>query len=169
MEIFFGIVCVLIWASFSFLHASLATDADFCPTLTFHLLQTIATRSDEQAKEINLWELLNRDVDFVGWPLGALLLVILHGRPEVGVVFHGTINKFNALVFELFAVTNFTGVSPTSMCIVGGGWRGRSKEFVKYMQANAIKIVRTDLSRSGGMKSFNLSLRLISSNRKWMA
>lgn len=67
--------------------------------------------------------------------------MILHGRPEVGVIFHGTINKFNALVFELFAVTNFTGISPTSMCIVGGGWGGRSEEFVKYMQANAMKIV----------------------------
>ena len=124
MEIFLSIVCVLIWAGFPFLHTSLAADTDFCPTLTFHLLQAIATRPDEQAKEIDLWELLNRDIDFVGWPLGTLLLVILHGRPEVGVIFHGAINKFNALVFELFAVTNFTGVSPTSMCIIRRGWGG---------------------------------------------
>jgi hypothetical protein len=138
MEIFLGIVCVLIWASFSFLHTSLSTDADFCPTFTFHLLQTIATRPDKQAKEINLWELLNGDVDFVGWSLGTLLLVILHGRPEVGVIFHGTVNKFDPLIFELFAVTNFTGVSPTSMCIIRGGWGGRPEKFVKYMRANAM-------------------------------
>jgi len=138
MEIFFSVICVLIWASFAFLHTSLPANADFCPTLTFHLLQTITTRPDEQTEEINLWEFLDGDVDFVGWPLGTLLLVILHRWPEVGVIFHGTIDKFNALVFELFAVTNFTRVGPTSMCIVCGGWRGRPEKIVKYMRTNAM-------------------------------
>jgi hypothetical protein len=139
MQVFFGIVCVLVWASFSFLHTPLTTDTDFRSTLTFHLLQTVAARPDEQAKEIDLWEFFDRDVDLVGWPLGALLLVILHGWSEVGVVFHGTVDKLDTLVFELLPVTNFTGVGPASVCIVSGRWGGRPEEFVKYMRGNATK------------------------------
>jgi hypothetical protein len=169
MEVFLSIVCVLIWASFSLLHTSLTTDTNFRSALTFHLFQTVSARPDEQAEEINLWEFFDGDVDLVRWPLGALLLVILDRWSEVGVIFHGTVDKLDTLVFELFAVTNFTSVSPATVCIVRGRWRGRPEEFVKYMRANTSESARSDLSRSGGMKSFNLSLRLISSNRKWMA
>jgi len=134
MEVLLGIVCVLIWASFSLLHTSLTTNTNFCPALTFHFLQAVAARSDKQTEEINLWKFFDGDVDFVRWPLGALLLVILHRWSEVGVVFHGTVDKFDTLVFELLAVTNFTSVSPSTVCIVRRRWGGRPEEYAKYMR-----------------------------------
>ena len=69
MKIFFSIFGVLIWSGLAFLDTAFASDADLCAAIPLHLLQTITTRTDKQTEEIDLRELLDRDVDLLGWSL----------------------------------------------------------------------------------------------------
>lgn len=92
--------------------------------------------------------------------------MIFNRRTEVGIVFHSTIHKANTFIFKLFTVANLASVGTATMRIIGRR-RGRGSTSVQYRKVRTIFL--TYRSFSGGMKSFSLSLRLISSKRKWIA
>ena len=127
VKVFFGIICILIRTSLSFFHTAFPSNADFGPTFALHFLQTVSTRSHKQTKKVNLRKFFDGNVNFVRRALRALLLMVFDGWAEVGVVLHSTIDELDTFVFELFAVTNFTSVGPTTMSIVRGRGRSRPK------------------------------------------
>jgi len=99
VKIFFGIVRILVWPSFTLLHTALASNTDFCTALSLHLFQTVAAGTDEQAEEIDLRKFFDGNVNFIRGTLRALLLVILDGRAKVRIVLHSSVDKPDALVF----------------------------------------------------------------------
>lgn len=94
-----------------------------------------------------------------------LLLVIFNRRAEIGVIFHGSIDESDAFIFEFLAIANLASVGTATLSIVS--WRRRGGAENRY-QARALTVGCKDTyrSRSGGTKSFSLSLRFISSNRR---
>jgi hypothetical protein len=124
MEIFFGIICVLIGPRLPFLDTALSPDADFCSALSLHLLQTVPTRANEQPKEVDFGEFLDGNVDLFRRTLGALLLLIFDRRTEVGIILQGFVDESDALIFKLLAVAYFTSVGPSTVSVIGG-WRRR--------------------------------------------
>lgn len=124
VEVLFRIVSKCLRSGFPFFDASLATNTNFGTTFPFHFLQTVATRSNEETKEVNLRELFDWDVDLLLRTLRPLLLVVLHRRTEVGVILHGFVDELDALVLKLLPVTNLPSVGTTTMSIVRG-WRRR--------------------------------------------
>ena len=125
MKIFLGILSVLFWSGLPFFDTPFAPDANLGTAVPLHLLETVTTRTDKETKEVDLRELLDGNVHFLGGTLGSFLLMILNGRTEVRVVFHGTVDKANALIFQLLTITNFPRVCPSTMRIIGRGrgWR----------------------------------------------
>jgi len=65
MEIFLGILGVLIRPGLPLLDAALPSDANLGAAVSLHLLQTVTARTDKQAEEVDLGELLNGDVDLL--------------------------------------------------------------------------------------------------------
>ena len=123
MKIFLGIFGVLFWSSFSFLNATLATNADLGSALPLHLLQAVTTGTDEETEEIDLRELLDRDINLFRRTLRPLHLVVFNRGTEVRVVFHGTVDESDALFFKLLAIADLASVGTTTVGIVR--WRGR--------------------------------------------
>ena len=120
MQVFFSIFCVLIRLPFTLFHTSFAANANFSTTLPFHLLETVATRANQEAKEIDFWKLFDWNVNFFCWSLRTFLLVIFNGRAEVWVSLKSTVDKPNTLFFQFLAVSNFTCVGSPAMCVVCG-------------------------------------------------
>jgi hypothetical protein len=89
----------LIWPSFTLLDAALPPNTDLCTALSLHFFQTVTTRANEQTEEIDFRKFFNRDVDLFRGTLRTLLLMIFDGRAEIGVVFHGSIDKPDAFIF----------------------------------------------------------------------
>jgi len=137
VKVFLGVVSELVGARLPLLHATLASNADFSPAIALHFFQAVASRADEQAEEVNLRELLDWNIDFLRGTLGALLLVVFHRRPEIRIIFHCPVNEADALVLELFAVTDFSSVGSTTMGIISWGRRSRAVALVNiYARAN---------------------------------
>lgn len=168
VQVFFSIISILVRLIFTLLYASFSSNANLGSTVSLHFLQTVTTWADQQAKEVDLREFLDWNVDLLRRSLGALLLVIFHRRAEVRVSFQRTIYKPNPLVFELLAIPDFAGVGSSTMAIVSRRRRRRPVE-ERVNRDEGWRWRTLHLSRSGGTKSFNLSLRLISSNRRWIA
>lgn len=124
MEVLLSIIGKLVRASLALLYTALATNADLGPTVPLHLLQTVTTRSDQQTEEIDFGEFLDGNVDPLRRTLGTLLLMVLDGRTEIGIVLHGTVDQSDALVLEFLAVADLTGVGPATVGIIGWGRRG---------------------------------------------
>lgn len=124
VKILLRIFSILIGSSFPFLDTAFTTNANFGATLAFHFLETVTTRSNEQTEEVDFRELLDRNINFLGWSLRSLLLMIFDWWTEVGIVLHSAIHEPDALFLELFTVTNFTGICPSTMGVIGRG-RGR--------------------------------------------
>ena len=167
VKIFLGIFGVLFWSSFSFLNATLATNADLGSALPLHLLQAVTTGTDKETEEIDLRELLDRDVNLFRRTLRPLHLVVFDRGTEVRVVFHGTVDESDALFFELLAIADLASVSTTTMSIIR---RGRGRRAVergcRSMNSTIIEGTHAYRSRSGGMKSLRRSFLLISSSRR---
>ena len=122
MEIFFRVFGVLIRPSLPLLDASLSSDAYLGATVPLHLLQTVTAGTDQQAEEVNLGEFFDRDVDLLRRAVGTFLLLIFDGGSEVGIILHSTINQFDTLFFELFAVADLPSVCPATVIVVSGRW-----------------------------------------------
>jgi len=135
VEVFLGVVSELVGARLALLHATLASNADFSPAIALHFLQAVASRADEQTEEVDLRELFDRNVNLLRGTLGALLLVVFNGRPEVRVIFHCPVDETDALVLELFAVTDFSSVGSTTMRIICWGRRRRAATVRQYICA----------------------------------
>lgn len=120
MKIFFCIICILIRSSLALFDTPFPSNADLCTALPLHFLQTVTTRTNKQTKKVDFWEFFDRDVDLFRRSLVTLLLVIFNGRAEIRVIFHGSIDKFDAFIFELFTISNLTSVGTTALAIVSG-------------------------------------------------
>lgn len=169
VEIFFSILGVLFRSGLALLNATLPPNADLRATVSLHLLQTVPTRADQQSEEIDLGKLLHRNVDLLGGALRSLHLMVLDWRTEIGVVLHGAVDQPDTFLLQLLAVTDLASVSTTTMSIIRRGRRWRPNAD-RHVSVNWNKVATTTYrSRSGGMKSFKRSLRLISSNRRWIA
>jgi len=92
MEIFLGVLGVLIRPGLPLFDAALPSDANLGAAISLHLLQTVTARTDEQTEEVDLGELLDGDVDLLRWAVRTFLLLVLDGRSEVGVVLHGAVD-----------------------------------------------------------------------------
>jgi hypothetical protein len=123
VEIFLGVVGERFGTSLTLLDGAFATNANLRTTVTLHLLERVATRTDQESEEVDLGELLHRDVDLLLRPERALLLVVLDRRPEVWVVLHGPVDEAHTLILELLPVAHLARVGTTTMCIVCR-WRG---------------------------------------------
>lgn len=122
MKIFFAVVSVSVRSAFSFFDAPLATNTDLSTTFALHLLQTVATRTDEETKEVNFGKLFHRNVDFVLGSVRSLLLMILSGGAEGRIGFQSTVDELNALFFETLAVADFASVGTTTVRIILRRW-----------------------------------------------
>jgi hypothetical protein len=120
MEFFLGIVGEGFGPCLALLDGALSADTDLRPGFTLHLFERVTTRANQKTEEIDLRELLDRDVDLFLRPLRAFLLVVFDRRAEVGVVLHSLVDELDALVLQLLTVANLTGVRTTTMPIVGG-------------------------------------------------
>jgi hypothetical protein len=132
MKVFFGIICILIGSSFSLFDTPFPSDADLGTTFPLHFLQAITTGTNEQTEEINLGEFFDRNVNLFRWTLITLLLVIFNGRAEIRIIFHGSIDKSDAFIFELFAIANLASISTTTLTIVSRRRRGGALAFRGY-------------------------------------
>ena len=124
MKIFLGILGVLFWSGLALLDTALATNADLRSTIALHLLQTVATWTDEETEKVYLGELLNRDIDLLGGALRSLHLVVFDWGTEVGVVLHGTVDETDTLVFEFLTVSDLARVGTATVGVIRGR-RGR--------------------------------------------
>jgi hypothetical protein len=127
VEILLRIVSIWIGAVFTLFDAAFATNTDFGTALSFHLLQTVSSRTYKQTEEIDLWKFLDRDVDLFGRSLRSLVLLVFDRWPEVGVVFHGFLDKSNTFILQLFAVTDLTRISTATLTIIRRGRRRRAE------------------------------------------
>ena len=160
VEVFFGVLCVLLGSSFTLLDTALATNADLGAAVSLHLLQTVTARSNEQTEEVNLRELFDGNVDLLGRTLGALLLVILDRGTEVRIVLHCTVDKPDTLVFQLLAVADFTGVGTATVSIIGRGRRRRSESRSEAVSKNDDKAVidEAEAGEDTAMKAYQTAL-----------
>jgi hypothetical protein len=126
VKIFLAVVSESVGSAFAFLHAALAPNADFGTAITLHFLQTVAARADKQAKEIDLREFLDRDVNFILGAVGSLLLMILGWRTEIRVGLEGLVNKLDTFFLELLAIPDFSSVCTATIPVIRGRWRRRS-------------------------------------------
>jgi hypothetical protein len=126
MEFFLGIIGEGFGPCLALLDGALSANTNLRPGLTLHLFERVTTRANQKTEEIDLRELLDRDIDLFLRTLRAFLLVVLDGRAKVGVVLHGLVDELDALVLQLLAVANLTGVRTTTMPIVGGRRRRRT-------------------------------------------
>lgn len=120
MQVFFSIVCELIWSCFALLNTAFTPNANLCAALSLHFFQAIATGPDKQTEEIDLRKFFDRDINLLGRPLRTFLLVIFNRRAEVRVVFHSSVDKPDTLIFQLLPVTDFAGIGSTAVGIIGG-------------------------------------------------
>ena len=125
VKVFFSTIGVLVWTGFSFLNATLATNADLCSTFTLHLLQAVTAWSNQKSEKVDLRELFYRDVNLLGASLGTFLLKILDGWAEIRVVLHCFVNQLDKFIFEFLAVTNLASIRPATVAIIRGWWRRR--------------------------------------------
>ncbi len=76
------------------------------------------------AEEVDLGELFDGQVDFLGGTLVALDGEVVGGRAEVGIEFELAVDEGNAFIFELLAVADFARVGTATLIVVrwGAGW-----------------------------------------------
>jgi len=92
MQIFLGVLGVLIRPGLPLFDAALPSDANLGAAVSLHLLQTVTARTNKQAEEINLRELLDGDVNLLRRTVRTLLLLVFDGGSEVGVILHGAVD-----------------------------------------------------------------------------
>ena len=92
MEIFLGVLGVLIRPGLPLFNATLPSDTNLGAAVSLHLLQTVTARTDEQAEEVDLRELLDGNVDLLRRAVRTLLLLVFDGGSEVRVVLHSTVD-----------------------------------------------------------------------------
>ena len=92
MEIFLGVLGVLIRPGLPLFDATLPSNTNLSATVSLHLLQTVTARTDEQAEEVNLRELLDGNVDLLRRAVRTFLLLVFDGGSEVRVVLHSTVD-----------------------------------------------------------------------------
>ena len=92
MEIFLRVLGILIRPGLSLFNAALPSDANLGAAISLHLLQTVTARTDKQAEEVDLGELLDGDVDLLRWAVRTFLLLVFDGGSEVGIILHGAVN-----------------------------------------------------------------------------
>ena len=167
MQVLLRIVRKRIRTGLPLFDTALPTNTNLRTTLPLHLLQTIPTWTNQQTNEVNLRELLDRDINFFRRTLRPLHLVVFDRGTEVRVVFHGTVDESDALFFELLAIADRASVSTTTMSIIRKG-RGRRavERGCRSMNSTIIERTHAYRSRSGGMKSLRRSFLLISSSRR---
>ena len=92
MEILLGVLGVLIRPGLPLFDATLPSNTNLSATVSLHLLQTVTARTDEQAEEVNLRELLDGNVDLLRRAVRTFLLLVFDGGSEVRVVLHSTVD-----------------------------------------------------------------------------
>ena len=122
MQVFLRVVCEAVRPAFAFLDTTFTANTNLGTTLTFHLLQAVTARANEQAEEVDLGELFDRDINLLLRTAGALLLVVFDGRAEVRVGLERLIDEADALILELLAVANLTSVGTATMRIIRWRW-----------------------------------------------
>lgn len=123
MQILLGVVTQVLRSSLPLLDTSLPSNRDLRSTLPLHLLLRVSTRSEEESEEVDLWELLDGDVDLVlrfGVPL---LSVVLVWRSEGWVELEGPVDELDSFVLELATVSDLSSVGSSTVSIVGRGRR----------------------------------------------
>lgn len=105
-----------------------ASDTNLGATLTFHLLQRVTTGATQETKEVDLGELLDRNIHLLG---GFAVTNTSHTaklgwRSEVRVVLHGSVDETHPLCLELLAVPKFKSVGAATIGVVLRWWRGRA-------------------------------------------
>lgn len=108
----------IFFVAFALLDTTLATDRDLGTTFTLHLLETVAARSNEKAKEIDLRKLSQRQVNLFHRLSVALAGVILCRWLIVGIELELSFDELNALFLELFAISDFSRISPPTLSII---------------------------------------------------
>jgi hypothetical protein len=128
MQILIRVIGRILRPPLPLLHTPLPSDADLRSTLLLHLLQTVSSRPNEETEEVNLGELLDGDVDLVLRTRVSLGGVVVGRGLEGRVELEGLVDELETLVFELLAVTDFSGVGSATVGVVGRRRGGRPGE-----------------------------------------
>lgn len=120
MKVLVSIIRRVLGTSLALLDATLASNADLGSTLALHLLERVASRSNEETEKVDLREFLDRNVDFVLRTGVALCGMVVSWRLEGRVELEGLVDEFESLFLELLAVSNFTRVCSATVSIVSG-------------------------------------------------
>jgi hypothetical protein len=118
MKIFLAVFRESIRSAFTFLYTAFSTNTDLRAAILFHFFQAITTRSNEKPEEVDLGEFLDRNVNLFLRTHVSLLLMIFHGRSEIGIRFEGFVNKSDPFFFEFFAIANLPCVGSPPLSIV---------------------------------------------------